>query len=697
MKIGIRGKIIGLVVATAFLVLAATLSYTLIQRGTTEDQVIAEIDLLVRDNLIQTATDVSGITRVANDLVQLQVDGGLRVVQRLIADAGQVSFLDQEVIWQATNQFTREQIEVALPGVAFGETVLPQVFDPAQFVPIVDEVQDMVGGTVTIFQRMNETGDMLRIATNVETLEGRRAVGTYIPAVNPDGTANTVVASVLRGTAFRGRAFVVNAWYRTRYEPIFDEGGEVVGIVYMGVKEQAVDSLRAAIMDIQIGESGYVFVVGGTGNERGRYIISLDGESDGELVWDEIDADGNSYIQSIVDGAIAGGGNEVHFEQYLWAGDDSAAPRQKMSAAIYFEPWDWVIAASAYNDEFYAAQRATNAALGLLARRITLVAIIVAIVAIGVAILVGSRISKPLINLEGLVGKLSTGDMRVKISSTGKDEVGSLGRALDSMSGALRVIVNEVLETADSVESVSGQVTENATGVSDGSSNLASSAEEVSATMEEMDSTIKQNAARVNESETLASQVAEQARSTGSAVDNAVAAMKRIAEQITVIEEIARQTDLLALNAAIEAARAGESGRGFAVVAGEVRKLAEHSRRAAAEIVELSQSSVEVSEDAGSRLTSLLESIERTVVLIREINNAGDEQTQGIQQVTRAIMQLDQVSQQNAASAETMAASAQELRELSGSLQRIMEFFTIDGTHDPHIAARGPIAALPIA
>lgn len=692
MKIGIRGKILLLVVGTAVLILASTLVNTQLQRRATEATVIDEIDILVQDNLAQIARDVHSLTSVANDLVQDQVDAGLRVAREQLDRAGAITFSEETVRWQAINQFTRQEDTVALPIPIFGDIVLPQEYSFDREVPIVDEVQRLVGGTVTIFQRMNDEGDMLRVATNVETLDGTRAIGTYIPAVNPDGSANAVVSTVLAGDTFRGRAYVVNAWYRTAYEPITDESGRVVGILYMGVQQEAVESLRRSIMNIRIGESGYVFVLGGSGDQRGRYLISLNGERDGEDIWDATDASGRRFVQSIVEGAVAGGGTTIHFEEYPWQNVGESEPRVKIAAAIYFEPWDWVIAASAYKDDFYEAQRATGAALTRLSRRIALVSFAVAILVLAIATLIGNNIARPLITLEGLVGRLSTGDMRVEIESRGNDEVGSLSRALDSMSGTLREIVRDVLSTAEEVSRVSEQVTENASGVSDGSSSLASSAEEVSATMEEMESTVNQNAARANESESLATNVIGQARSTSEAVESAVAAMRRIAEQITVIEEIARQTDLLALNAAIEAARAGESGRGFAVVAGEVRKLAEHSRKAAAEIVDLSRSSLDVSEDAGRQLTELLASIEQTVVLIKEINVSGGEQTEGIQQVTRAIIQLDQVSQQNAAAAETMASSAQELQELAGQLQSIMEFFTLDGDRRDRPALPRPTA-----
>jgi methyl-accepting chemotaxis protein len=205
--------------------------------------------------------------------------------------------------------------------------------------------------------------------------------------------------------------------------------------------------------------------------------------------------------------------------------------------------------------------------------------------------------------------------------------------------------------------------------------------------MEEMDGTVKQNAHHASESVSLVRSVSKQAQETGATVDRAVQAMREITERITVIEEITRQTDLLALNAAIEAARAGEAGKGFAVVAGEVRKLADRSRSAAGEIMEISHTSVEVSDTAGTQLKELIQAIEQTVTLIQEIDVASGEQAQGIQQITDAITQLDQVSQQNAGAADSMGSSAQQLQTLAAQLQEVMGFFTLQTDHDHGLPA----------
>ncbi|MDA8088223.1 MAG: methyl-accepting chemotaxis protein, partial [Nitrospiraceae bacterium] len=205
-------------------------------------------------------------------------------------------------------------------------------------------------------------------------------------------------------------------------------------------------------------------------------------------------------------------------------------------------------------------------------------------------------------------------------------------------------------------------------------------------------STIMQNAENAQQTGSIATKAADDARESGVAVSGTVKAMKEISEKISIIEEIARQTNLLALNAAIEAARAGEHGRGFAVVASEVRKLAERSQTAAAEISGLSRGSVEVAEKAGQMLAKLVPDIQKTSELVLEISAASKEQNTGAQQVNQAIQQLDQVIQQNAGASEEMASTAEELSSQAEHLQSAMSFFKIEGAgHEPAVNSRNSL------
>ncbi|MGE5506798.1 MAG: methyl-accepting chemotaxis protein [Actinomycetota bacterium] len=254
-----------------------------------------------------------------------------------------------------------------------------------------------------------------------------------------------------------------------------------------------------------------------------------------------------------------------------------------------------------------------------------------------------------------------------------------LGTALETMLTRLRTVVDEAIGSSTAVSSGSNQLSASAEQLSQGATEQAAAAEEASSAMEEMAANIKQTADNAGTTERIARESAKAALESGEAVVKTVQAMQTIASKISIVQEIARQTDLLALNAAVEAARAGEHGKGFAVVASEVRKLAERSQRAATEISALSSETVGTAQAAGEMLTKLVPDIKKTAELVEEISAACREQDIGADQINTAIQQLDKVIQQNAAASEQMSATSEELSAQADQLQQMIGFFQLDG------------------
>lgn len=312
----------------------------------------AEVSQLIDQGLDYVTRGVGNLVSTENEAVGQQVRYNLNVLRHTFEAQGRLSFSPREETWTVTNQATGESREIRLRELLLGGRPLGKNADPAQRSPVVDEVSDLVGETATIFQRMDAAGNMLRVATTVLASDGKRAIGTYIPAREPDGSPNPVVERILAGKGYLGRAYVVNAWYLTAYEPVKDPGGEVVGMLYVGVKQSIAEArIRQSVIGMRIGRTGYAYVITGKGENRGHYVISENGLRDGEDIWNVQDSDGNYVIRKIVSTAVSLRSGEMATIRYRWQNTGEPEPRWKIARIAYFEPWDWVIGASVYEDE----------------------------------------------------------------------------------------------------------------------------------------------------------------------------------------------------------------------------------------------------------------------------------------------------------------------------------------------------------
>lgn len=311
-----------------------------------------EVDRLVGAELRRTTRSAYDLVRSQDQSLTTQIAHAERMARYLVRQQGGLTLAPDAVRWTAVNQFTHTPRSLVLPRMQVGGRWLGQNKDPKRGTPVVDEIRSLTGADATIFQRIDAQGDLLRVATTIRALNGQRAAGTFIPAVNPDGHPNSVVASLLQGKVYRGNAFVVSAWYVSEYTPLLDRRHQVIGAIYTGLKQEQVAALRQTILQTRVGTTGTIRVLCGTGVQKGWYRIPPPGGRSGQSMFEARDGQGQLYIQTILARAMALPAGQSTQIRYLAPSSPDSAGEWHVAQITYYKPWDWVIVADTRADDF---------------------------------------------------------------------------------------------------------------------------------------------------------------------------------------------------------------------------------------------------------------------------------------------------------------------------------------------------------
>jgi signal transduction histidine kinase len=443
----LRTKILVVALLPTALLVAAVLAVFATQRGRMIGLVEAGMGAQAQAALSRAARDARTLCEATHQELHAQVPRSLAVMRDQLERLGSLSFSATETVpWRAVNQLDRSVSDVRLPRVLLGGRPLEQNADLSRPTPLVDRVKVLVGAEATLFQRMNEAGDMLRVATTVQDpRQGGRAIGTYIPAVDPEGTPNPVVSTVLRGETYRGRARVVDHWHLSGYEPLRDGAGRIVGMLFVGLRQEALEGIRHGLSGSRFGETGLMYVIGGTGNQRGRWLIPPRGEAAGAEGWDERDAHGDPYVQRLVEAAMTAGEHpvEVRFARR----GDSGEVRDRVASAIYFAPWDWVIVAELDREETIAPLRVMQASLAGAFVLVALIGFVLLLATIWAASRGAAYLAAPLGAMAVAAERIAQGDVQQDVTFRSKDEVGRLAEAFR---GTIRYL-GDVARGADAI------------------------------------------------------------------------------------------------------------------------------------------------------------------------------------------------------------------------------------------------------
>ena len=533
-----------------------------------------------------------------------------------------------------------------------------------------DAFTERTGGNATIFAASGE--DFVRVSTSVKKENGERAVGTALDKASPAYPALRAGRNYVGLTTLFGKQFI------TQYEPVRDASGKVVGALYVGVDITAdVATLKERIRAVKVGETGYFYVLSAVpGKSYGDLLVHPSKE--GENILDSQSADGRSFVKEMLEkkeGTIS----------YDWQNPGESHAREKFAAYSEMKDWNWVIVGGTYRDEI------TAAATELRNRFILFGLAALAVLASVLYFLVRATVTRPLAEVQAVAARIAEGDLTAQVKARRDDEIGRLTGAINEIGARLSSVVGQVRDGAEHIATASQEISTGNLDLCSRTEEQAASLATTASSMDQLTTTVRQNADNARQADQLARSASEVAQKGGSTVSQVVARMdsisqasRKISDITSVIDGIAFQTNILALNAAVEAARAGEQGRGFAVVASEVRNLAQRSAAAAKEIkvlIEASNSEV----DAGSQLVAqagvtmqeVLDSVQRVTDIMSEISSASQEQTQGIEEINRSVVEMDTVTQQNAALVEEASAAAQAMHEQADALARSVRRFRL--------------------
>lgn len=660
LRLALRQQIAVLAVLAAAFAAITVAVVLLINERIASRAVSDEVNSITIGRVERSVAKSASICQMAGDFLQKEANQDLALERVALKEIGGVRTGGGTTQWNTVNQFTSQARTVSLPTWTIGGYSLKGDRSFDTHVPVVDTVGGPTEDTISIFQRLDDAGDMMRVASNSVATDGKRGIGTYIPAIQPDGTPTPVIQSILSGRMFTGRSFVVKDWVITAYEPL-TVNGKLIGMIGVSTKQEHDNSIRQAIAYAgAAGPHSSVSIYYGPNSQKFSRTVIVPPTGIAEKTQSQ-------WLPDVLANAPGLAPEQVKGGSYI----DPASGGEAIVRYTYYKPWDWIIVSVADERDFKSATDAVHSQFSRMLYQCLLGGLFALVLSGILAYLFSKRISDPMADLS-----ISLTSSATQVASSAIHQQANVATFMASS--------NQIASAVKEISATSQELLRNMVEIADAAEKTASLAKEGRHGLKGMETSMQ----------TLST-------ATGS-ISSKLTAIRskaaRINSVVTAITKVADQTNLLSLNAAIEAEKAGEAGAGFAVVAREIRRLADQSAIATLDIEQMVeemqeavtsgveemrdfsgavQGGIGAAEAMRGQFGEIIERVEGIAPRYETVHQGMENQSQGAQQISEAMWQLTETARQTSDSVNDLNDVSRQLHEAVRVLkERIFQVHT---------------------